>query len=195
MNIRLCVFCVVLACGLAADLGMTAGKEAPDLAVRNMSGEAVKLSAYKQKKNVVLLTAPEKVTATDWGNASRRLTALDTVVLFNEGPAATTLIDQAGMVRRVESGRALNGAELEGFVAVWQSGKAAFGAYCGPCHGADGGDVWCDPNPLIGVSQRLSEQQIRDALHMYPINGKIMIRGQMYEPADIEAIIVFLRGL
>jgi len=195
MDVRFGGAITVACCALSLHAQMVAGEPAPDLTVRDASGAPVKLSSCVDKKHVALL-APAVGHAADWADSIRRLVALDTVLLFQDGPASTVLIDRAGMVRRVLPGRLLRGAELADFVGLWQSGKAFFVAYCARCHGEDGDQTWCDPKPLTGVSRRLSADQIREILHAgEPVNDEVIIRGERVKKSQLEAILVYLAGL
>ena len=196
MRVRFSFALVIAVCVLPLKAATVPGEPAPDRLVRDTSGTTVKLSAYRQKKHIALLAlSPDRVAAADWADTVRRFATLDTVVLFDDGPASTVLIDDKGVVRRVESGRVLTGAELAAFVELWQSGKGAFLAYCARCHGEDGDAVWCDPNPLTGVGQRLSAEQVRERLHPADINDQVIIRGEMIKRSDMEAIIIYIRSL
>jgi hypothetical protein len=196
MGVRYCVAAALVCCAFSLNAAMVPGEPPPDLVVRDASGSTVRLSAYRQKKHIALLAvSAERIAATNWTDTNRRLAPLDTVLLFNEGPAATVLIDQKGIVRRVLGGRVLTGAELESFVELWQSGKGAFAAYCARCHGEEGDAVWCDPKPLTGLGQRMSTEQVRETLHMTDINDEVIIRGERIKKLDIDAIVVYVRSL
>ena len=194
MNVRffaaagLCMVC------LAADL--SPGDPAPDLVVRDSSGASVKLSAYRQKKLVALLSMPAAPAAADWADPTRRLAAMNTVALFEVGPAATALIDRTGVVRRVLAGRALAGAELERFVDLWQSGKGYFSAYCARCHGEDGDSTLRVDKPLTGVAKRMSVDQIRETLRIAEANDlEVYIRGEMVKRSQLEALLIYVGSL
>ena len=196
MSLRFSAAVAVTCCAIPLHAAMVPGEPAPDRLARDASGTAVKLSAYRQKKHIALLSVtPDRAAAADWTDTNRRLAALETVLLFDDGPAATVLIDDKGIVRRILTGRVLTGPELENFVELWQSGKGAFVAYCARCHGEDGNAVWCDPNPLAGVGQRLSPEQVRERLHPTEINDQVIIRGEMIKRSDMESIIVYIRSL
>src|SRR5579863_9568898 len=153
MNVRFGVGLTVGCCAFALWAATVPGEPAPDIAVRDADGASVKLSAYRQKKHVALLTGSSPA---DWADTRRRLAALDTVLLFEDGAAGTMLIDKSGIVRRVVNGRVLSGSELAQFVEVWQSGKAYFLGYCARCHGEDGDNTACVDKVLTGVGRRLS---------------------------------------
>jgi len=195
MSIRLCVTGFAACFAMSLGAAMVPGEPAPDLVVRDSSGAAVKVSAYRDKKQIVLLSAPSDRGVADPSATNRLLAPLDTVVLFGDGSAATVLIDRTGFVRRVLDGRTLVGDELKKFVELWQDGKAAFVAYCAPCHGEYGDSIWCDQKPLTGVGQRLSLDEIMQVLHPTPINDEVLIRSMRIKKADLETIIVYLRSL
>ncbi|SPE40531.1 exported hypothetical protein [Candidatus Sulfopaludibacter sp. SbA3] len=197
MNIRFWLAAAAACCAFSLDAALVPGEPAPDLVVRDVAGTTVRLSAYRQKKHIALLVAPpDRLPTADWAGTERRLAALDTVVLFNDGPAATLLIDQTGVVRRVLTGSVLTGTGLTDFVELWQSGKAWFAGYCARCHGADGEDTWCDQKPLTGVGQRLSPTQIRETLNMWEVNDQeVIIRGERIKRPQVDAIIVYVSSL
>lgn len=187
------------------------GDAAPDITVRDCSGGRVRLSAYHEKKHAVVL-APAPGTAlvpAVLADACRRLELLDTAVLVTAGgggeerkfldgaPAGTVLVDAGGIVRRVLAGRALTGPDLAGFVRLWQSGRTVFNATCARCHGEDGDLHTCeDVKPLVGIGRRLTEAQIRERLRIGEVNHRdLMIRGQLYTRAEVDAVVVYTAGL
>jgi hypothetical protein len=187
------------------------GEPAPDLALRDCRGVEVRLSAYRQKKQVaVLVQAPGASQVPEvLDETCRRLEALDTVVLFMASDAdanreflenvsaATVLIDSGGVVRRVLPGRTLTGPDLANFVKLWLNGKGVFSARCARCHGEDGDSTIClDVKPLVGIGTRMTEAQIRERLHPGELNDReLLIRGEFYSRPDVEAVIVYVAGL
>ncbi|MBI4874310.1 MAG: c-type cytochrome [Acidobacteria bacterium] len=186
---------------------MKPGEAAPDLALRDRSGTEVRLSAYRQKKHVLLLTQAPAAAVLD--DTCRRLAALDAVVLFLAGdteanrkflegaPSATALIDSGGVVRRVLPGLVLTGPDLAGFVGRWQSGKAVFKAACARCHGEEGDLHICeDVKPLEGIGKRLTPVQIRERLRIGEVNDReVLIRGQIFNRQEVEEVIVYVASL
>jgi cytochrome c553 len=196
MNIRFLMGVAAVCCAFALEAPMVPGEPAPDVVVRDASGTAVRLSTYRQKKHVALLAVPPGRAAADWADTERRLAALDTVALFESGPAATVLIDPAGVVRRILTGRVLSGAELGHFVELWQSGKRSFAAYCARCHGEEGDSTLCVDNALTGVGQRLSPEEIRAKLNIGELNDRQVLIREMRIPRDeLEGIIVYVKSL
>jgi len=197
MNIRFSCATAAVCLAFSLHAAMVPGEPAPDLVVRDASGTAVRLSDYRQKKHIALLTAqPDRIAGANWQDTIHRLAALDTVVLFHNGPAATMLIDRAGIVRRMLAGRVLSGADLEEFVWVWQSGKTYFVAYCARCHGEEGDETLCVDKPLTGVSQRMSPAQIRESLRIGEVNDReVLIRGEMIKRFQLDAILVYVGSL
>lgn len=199
------------ACALPLAWALQPGAAAPDLALRDRSGNEVRLSAYRQKKHLALLVpAPGIALATAiLDDSSRRLAALDTVVLLLAGdteasrkllenaPSATVLIDSEGVVRRVLLGRVLTGSDLAEFVGRWQSGKAVFKAACARCHGEDGDLHICeDVKPLAGIGKRLTEVQIRERLRIGEINDReVLIRGQIFNRQEVDVVITYVASL
>jgi len=187
------------------------GEAPPDIALRDCSGAEVRLSAYHQKKHAIILApAPgAALTPAVLKDTCGRLQPLDTVVLlltgeggderkFLEGAhSATLLVDPAGTVRRILAGRALTGSELVAFVQLWQSGRTVFNATCARCHGEDGDLHTCeDVKPLVGIGRRLTETEIREKLRIGEMNHRdLMIRGQIYNRSEIDAVIAYVAGL
>jgi len=194
MRFRLSV-AAVFALALPLDAAMVPGEPAPDLVVKDSAGAAVRLSAWRDKKDIALLSPAAGQPPADLAAASRLLAPLDTILLVADGPARTVLIDRTGTVRRVTEGRALVGAELAKFVELWRDGKSAFVAYCARCHGEYGDAIWCDPNPLTGVGRRLSLEQILEILHPVPMNDEVLVRSERIKKLDLETILIYLRSL
>ena len=194
MLVRFLLLVAAACCPLFPQSALVPGEPAPDRALRDVSGNPVRLSDWAGKKHVALLAQPSK-TAAGWTDTVRRLAALDTVLLFDSGPAATVLVDRAGIVRRVMAGRTLSGADLEEFVATWQAGKTYYIAHCARCHGNDADEVWCDPNPLIGISHRRTPDEIREHLRMTPLGDEVIIRGESIKKYQVEAILIYVSSL
>jgi hypothetical protein len=173
------------------------GDAVPDLKVKDASGVPVRLSAYRGMKYVVLVAIPPgRSTPAVETDTIRRLAAMDTVLLFSEGPAATLLVDRDGVARRVAEGRVLAGRELERFVYLWRSGKDYFVAYCARCHDEDGTSTLCVPTPLTGVGRRLTEEKLRESLRIGEVNAEqVVIRGEMIRRVQLDAILVYVSGL
>jgi cytochrome c553 len=197
-------------CALPLGWAVKLGEAVPDMSLRDCSGAEVRLSAYHQKRQVVVLVeAPgAKLAPAVLDETCRDLAARDTVVLLLAGdatenrrlletdPPATLLVDSSGVVRRVLAGRALAGPDLAGFVKLWEFGKTVFNAECARCHGEDGDLHICeDVKPLVGIGRRLTEAQIREKLRMAAINDQYLIRGQMFTKQEIDAAIVYVAGL
>jgi hypothetical protein len=209
MNVRFWMALAVTYGAFSLDAAIVPGEPAPDLVVRDVSGNSVRLSAYRQKKHVALLTVPPgRAAGVDWPDTNRRLAALDTAVLFlvtdteesreflDNVSIATLLLDRAGVVRRVLTGRVLTGVDLAHFVELWQSGKTYFVAYCSRCHGEDGDSTLCVEKPLTGVGQKLSPEQIRDRLRVGEMSDtEVLIRGEIIKRSQLDAIIVYVAGL
>ena len=186
------------------------GEAVPDIAVRDCAGTEVRLSAYHQKRHVIILAEKPgvKLAPALLNSTAAELAPLDTVVLvlagdaaenrrfLNSDPPATLLVDPGGVVRRLLPGQALTGLELVSFVKRWQFGKTVFNAECARCHGEDGDSHLCeDVKPLLGIGRRLTEAQIKEKLRMAPINDQYLIRGQFYTKEEVEAVIVYVGGL
>ncbi len=198
-------------CALPLAWAVKPGEAAPDLAVRDRHGVEVRLSAYRQRKHVVLLAqAPGAALSTAiLDDTCRQLAALDSAVLFlprdteanrkfiESAASATVLIDSGGMVRRVLPGRVLTGSDLAGFVRLWQSGKTVFTAACARCHGEEGDlRIREDVKPLAGIGKRLTEAQIREMLRIGVINDRdLLIRGQIFNPQEVDAVIAYVASL
>ena len=209
MKVRCWMALAAASCALSPGAAIAPGDPAPDLVVRDASGAAVRLSAYREKKHVALLAIPSgHAAAADWQDTGKRLAALDTVLLFltndseasrkflGDSASATLLIDRAGIVRRRLDGRVLSGAELEQFVDLWVSGKTYFIAYCARCHGEDGDSTLCVTTPLVGVGKKLSPEQIRESLRIGEVNDReVIIRGEIVKRSQLDAIIAYVGGL
>jgi hypothetical protein len=192
---------LLLAAGCALPLNWTVrpGEPAPDLLLQNHTGAEVRLSAYRNKKQVaVLALAPGAVLSPAvLEDSLRRITALDAALLLASGPPSTSLIDTNGVVRRVRPGQTLTGPELAAFVTAWRRGREVFNASCARCHGEEGDNNIClDVKPLVGLGKHLSEAQIRERLRPGEINDRdLIIRGQIYSRTDIDAVIAYVSGL
>jgi hypothetical protein len=198
-------------CALPLAWAMKPGEAAPNLTLRDRNGVEVRLSAYRQKKHVVVLaqTARAALTGAVLDDTCRRLAALDAVVLFLTGdteenreflenaPSATVLVDSGGVVRRVRSGRTLTGPDLAEFVRLWQSGKVVFRAACVRCHGEAGDLQICeDVKPLVGIGKRLTEAQIRERLRIAEVNDReVLIRGQIFNRQEVDGVIAYVASL
>lgn len=212
MQVRNCLAALVVAhCVLPLGWAVKPGEAMPDIALRDCSGAELRLSAYHQKKHAIILAqAPgAALTPAVLDDTCRRLQPLDTVVLLLAGDggeerkllegamAATLLVDPGGAVRRILAGRALTGSDLVGFVKSFQFGKTVFNATCARCHGEDGDLHTCeDVKPLAGIGRRLTEAQIREKLRIGKMNNRdLMIRGQIYTRAEVDAVIAYVAGL
>ena len=197
--------------GLMLAGALRLGEPAPDLALRDCQGAEVQLTAYLHKKNVAVLAhvPGAKPAMAILDETCRKLDALSTAVLFLEtageanrkfldnSSAATVLIDSNGAVRRILPGETLTGADLARFAQLWLTGQSVFTTRCARCHGEDGANNICwDVKPLAGIGKRLSEAQIRARLRAAEINERdVVIRGEFYSRADIDAVIVYVAGL
>lgn len=205
------IWFVAVNCALSLAWAVKPGEPAPDLVARDRGGAQVRISSYRQKKHVVLLAhasdaAPAMAVSDE---TCRHLAALDSVVLFLPGdseaarkfldnaPSATVLIDSGGVVRRVLPGRVLTGSDLAGFVGLWQSGKTVFKAACARCHGEEGDLHICeDVKPLAGIGKRLTDAKIRELLRIGEINDRdLLIRGQVFNRQEVDAVIAYVAGL
>jgi peroxiredoxin len=187
------------------------GEPAPDLVFQDCRGAEARLAAYLHKKNVVVLAhAPGgKPVPAVLDDTCRQLDTLDAAVvllenndeasrkLLDNSSPATVLIDSNGVVRRILPGQTLTGAGLARFVQLWLSGQSVFNARCARCHGEDGASNICwDVKPLAGIGKRLSEAQIRERLRAGEVNERdVVVRGEFYSRADIDAVIVYVAGL
>jgi hypothetical protein len=197
-------------CALPLGWAVKLGETVPDVSLRDCSGADVRLSAYHQKRQaIVLVEAPgAKLAPAVLNDTCRDLAARDTVVLVLAGeaaenrrlletdPPATLLVDPGGVVRRILPGRILTGPDLAGFVKLWEFGKTVFNAECARCHGEEGDLHICeDVKPLVGIGRRFMEAQIREKLRMAAINDEYLIRGQMFTKQEVDAVIVYVAGL
>jgi cytochrome c553 len=202
MWIRLCwIGLTVLSSASPQNPMLKIGGPAPEIMVRDHRGAEVPLTAYRQKKIVVLFVQNQGglLPAEVRENASRRLEPLNAVALFLSGGAqgSTILIDSAGTVRRMLEGQVLTGAQLAEFVSVWQLGRSVFATSCARCHGVDGDIESCmDVKRLAGIGRRLTAAQIRERLRIAVLNpDQLMIRGQFFKRAEVDAVIVYVSGL
>jgi len=177
------------------------GRPAPELRVSDVRGNEAMLSEYRGKSVVVLMAGGETEgrLAEIRRESQRRLGKLDTEVVSLTGAkeAATILVDAGGVVRRVLAGRVLAGGEVVDFVSVWREGKAVFEASCARCHGVDGAlDICLDVKPLVGIGRRYTAAEIREKLRIGELNEEqVMVRGQFYKRAEVEAVLAYISGL
>ena len=212
MKLRSCwIGFTAVICALPLAWAEKPGEAVADLVLRDPSGAQVKLSTYRQQKNVALLALAPGATLAPAvvEDACRRLASLDTVVLFlaSDGKAnrqllenassATLLIDSDGVLRRMLPGRVLTGADLAGFVKLWLTGRTVFKTACARCHGDEGDSTICwDVKSLVGIGRRLSETEVRARLRPAVLDGRtVLIRSQFFTPHEVDAVIVYVAGL
>ncbi len=165
----------------------------------------------RHKRDAVLLVPgpedalPEGFRAAD----SRALAALDADLLFAPPQAesgqpglgaaapATILVDSGGIVRRIETGRLLAGKELADFVEQWRLGREVFLYSCARCHGDDGSlNIRGDVKTLTGIGNRLTPAQVYERLRVGELSDiDVLIRGRFHKRKEVEAVVVFVRGL
>lgn len=189
------------------------GAPAPDWRVETAAGERESLLRHLSRhKRDALLLAPlpgEAIPKADLGRAANVLAQHGADLLFvpsqpapgrpgPEPPApATVLVDSGGVVRRIEPGRLLSGKDLEDFVQQWRLGREVFLAACSRCHGDDGLlDIRDDVKPLAGIGNRLSPAQVYERLRVGELGPTdVLIRGRFHKRQEVEAVVVFVRGL
>ncbi len=110
---------------------------------------------------------------------------------------ATLLVDSGGVVRRIEPGLLLESAKLEEFVEQWRLGREVFLVSCARCHGDDGALQSCeDVKPLTGIGNRLTPAQVYERLRAGELGElDVLIRGRFHKRKEVEAVVVFVRGL
>mgnify|MGYP001132251777 CR=1 FL=1 len=208
-----CILVLAAALAGAAQLPVRLGAPAPDWQAVAPSGQTVPLSRHiQQHKREAVILAPrqgETVPGAAVEDAARRLAARDADLLIvppkpgvpREGieplAPATVLVDSGGVVRRIEPGRLLEGRDLEEFVEQWRLGREVFLVSCARCHGDDGSLEICgDVKPLTGIGNRLSPAQVYERLRVGELGEvDVLIRGRFHKRKEVEAVVVFVRGL
>jgi mono/diheme cytochrome c family protein len=101
------------------------------------------------------------------------------------------------VVRRIETGKLPAGGELEQFLDQWRLGRDVFLSACARCHGDDGSLEICgDVKPLTGIGNRLTPAQVYERLRPGDLGrGQVLIRGRFHQRREVEAVVVFVRGL
>jgi hypothetical protein len=197
----------------AADPPVRLGVPAPDWAVETADGKPASLFSHlrQHKRDAVLLVprAGEAIPRQDIERARKELAERDADVLvapsrsdagrpgLDSAAPATLLIDSGGIVRRIEPGRLLNGKDLEDFLDQWRLGRGVFLSACARCHGDDGSlEVCGDVKPLTGIGNRLTPAQVYERLRVGELSQhEVLVRGRFHKRAEIEAVVVFVRGL
>ncbi|MGC8759895.1 MAG: c-type cytochrome [Bryobacteraceae bacterium] len=205
---------VILAGAAAALLGamqlpLRLGAPAPDWRIETVEGVKTSLREFQRqhRREAVLLAfrEGERIPRAELEQAARRLAEreADLLVLRPESsqgsvetPAAL-LVDSGGVVRRLEAGRLLTGNELEAFVDEWRLGRDVFLTSCARCHGDDGSLEICgDVKPLTGIGNRMTPAQVYQRLRVGELGETdVLIRGRFYKRREVEAVVVFVRGL
>lgn len=200
---------LTMALAVLAQPAVRLGAPAPDWRVETAGGEAGSLSQLLRRHGrdaAMLVPRPgERIRRAELEEAARRLAERDAdlLVLAPEPPArgieapATVLVDAGGVVRRIEPGRVLAAAELEAFIDQWRLGRDVFLSACARCHGDDGALEICgDVKPLTGIGNRLSPAQVYERLRVGELGGdNVLVRGRFHKRREIEAVVVFVRGL
>lgn len=189
------------------------GSPAPDWAVESAAGGQASLARHLRdhKKDAALLVPRQgqSIPRPDLEAAARRLgeRGVDLLVVPPQpGPGrpglepiapATVLVDSAGVVRRIEPGRLLAVKELEEFVEQWRLGREVFLTACARCHGDDGSlEVCGDVKPLTGIGNRLTPAQVYERLRVGELGKEdVLVRGRFHKRKEVEAVVVFVRGL
>ncbi|GIU73912.1 MAG: hypothetical protein KatS3mg004_0999 [Bryobacteraceae bacterium] len=193
----------------AMQLPLRLGAPVPDWQVETVDGVKTCLHEYQRqhRREAVLLAfrQGERVPRGDLEQAARRLAEreADLLVLPPEAlqgsvelPAAL-LVDSGGVVRRLEAGRLPTGKALEAFVDEWRLGRDVFLTSCARCHGDDGSLEICgDVKPLTGIGNRMTPAQVYQRLRVGELGETdVLIRGRFYKRREVEAVVVFVRGL
>ncbi len=187
------------------------GAPAPDWTVETASGKPASLSLRlrQHKRDAVLLVprAGGAIPRQDIERARKQLAERDAdLLVVPPNPAAgrpdpiapaTLLVDSGGVVRRIEPGRLLNGMDLEEFLDQWRLGRGVFLSACARCHGDDGSlEVCGDVKPLTGIGNRLTPAQVYERLRVGELSQhEVLVRGRFHKRPEIEAVVVFVRGL
>jgi hypothetical protein len=189
------------------------GAPAPDWTVETASGKPASLQRFvrQQKRDTVLLVprAGEAIPRQDIERTRKKLAERDADLLvapsrsdaerpgLDSAAPATLLIDSGGIVRRIETGRILNGKDLEEFLDQWRFGRGVFLSACARCHGDDGSlEVCGDVKPLTGIGNRLTPAQVYERLRVGELSQhEVLVRGRFHKRPEIEAVVVFVRGL
>lgn len=197
----------------AADPPLRLGAPAPDLAIETADGKPVSLVRHlQQHKRDAALWVPragEAIPRPDFERAQKRLAERDADLLvappspvagrpgLDSIAPATLLVDSGGMVRRIEPGRLLKGKELEEFLDQWRLGRGVFLSACARCHGDDGSlEVCGDVKRLTGIGNRLTAAQVYERLRVGELSQhEVLVRGRFHKREEIQAVIVFVRGL
>jgi len=213
LSIRWCMLAIAAALAGAAQLPVRLGAPAPDWQAVAPSGQSVSLSGHlRQHKRETVILAPrqgETLPAAAVEDAAKRMAAHNADLLVvppkpgapREGieplAPATVLVDSGGVVRRVEPGRLLEGKDLEEFLEQWRLGREVFLVSCARCHGDDGSLEICgDVKPLTGIGNRLTPAQVYERLRVGELGEvDVLIRGRFHKRKEVEAVVVFVRGL
>lgn len=189
------------------------GAPAPDWTVESAAGKQASLSRHlrEHKRDAALLVPRpgQAIPKTDLETAAKRLRERNADLLVvppQPGPdrpglepvaPATLLVDSGGVVRRIEPGRLLTGKDLEEFIDQWRLGREVFLTACARCHGDDGSLESCiDVKPLTGIGNRLTPAQVYERLRVGELGkGDVLVRGRFHKRREIDAVVVFVRGL
>jgi len=197
----------------AADPPVRLGAPAPDWAVETADGKPASLLGFvrQQKHDAVLLVprAGEAIPRQDIERDRKKLAERDADLLvapsrsdagrpgLDSAAPATLLVDSGGILRRIEAGRLLAGRDLEDFLEQWRLGRGVFLSACARCHGDDGSlEVCGDVKPLTGIGNRLTPAQVYERLRVGELSQhEVLVRGRFHKRREIEAVVVFVRGL
>lgn len=206
-------FAALVALCAAADFPVQLGAPVPDWRVETASGKPGSLAPHlRQSRRETVVLAPragESLSRALLQAAAARLAARDVDLLIvppqpgqdrrglESLAPATLLVDSGSVVRRIEPGLLLDSGKLEEFVEQWRLGREVFLVSCARCHGDDGALQSCeDVKPLAGIGNRLTPAQVYERLRVGELGElDVLIRGRFHKRKEVEAVVVFVRGL
>lgn len=208
-RLRLAISAITVFALAAMQPAVRLGAPAPEWTVETAGGQQVQLGDYlRQHRREAVVLAPrpgESIPRARLEEDAKRLAGREAelLVLPPDQPAiglerpAALLVDAGGAVRRIETGRLLAGRELEEFLDQWRLGRDVFLSACARCHGDDGSLEICgDVKPLTGIGNRLTPAQVYERLRPGQLSGdQVLIRGRFHKRKEVEAVVVFVRGL
>ncbi|MCS7043492.1 MAG: hypothetical protein NZR01_11940 [Bryobacteraceae bacterium] len=185
------------------------GAPAPDWTVETAGGERIKLShRLRERKRDAVVLAPregELPPRAALEESAGRLGERDAdLLVLPPGEAAegvdrpaVLLVDAGAVLRRIENGRLPAGKDLGEFIDEWRLGRDVFLTACARCHGDDGSLQICgDVKPLTGIGNRLTAAQVYERLRPGVLGeNDVLIRGRFHKRKEVEAVVVFVRGL